>query len=140
VLDRELDVSRGDWLLAAADAPASTDDFDDTPVASPIPVARELTATVAWLDNEALVPGRVYWALHGHRWVKAKVRRIVHQVHIETLAETAAEQLPANAIGVVELLLQEPIAALPYSRSRGLGALVLVDTASHATSGAVMLN
>jgi sulfate adenylyltransferase subunit 1 len=103
-------------------------------------VARELTATVAWLDNEALVPGRVYWALHGHRWVKAKVRRIVHQVHIETLAETAAEQLPANAIGVVELLLQEPIAALPYSRSRGLGALVLVDTASHATSGAVMLN
>jgi sulfate adenylyltransferase subunit 1 len=139
VLDRELDVSRGDWLLAAGEAAPAADDFDDTPVASPIPVARELTATVAWLDNEALVPGRVYWALHGHRWVKAKVRRIVHQVNIETLAETDAEQLPPNAIGVVELLLQEPIAALPYTRSRGLGALVLVDTASHATAGAVML-
>ena len=99
-----------------------------------------MTATIAWLDNEPLVPGRVYWALHGHRWVKAKVRRIVHQLHIETLAQADASQLPPNAIGVVELVLQEPIAALPYTRSRGLGALVLVDTATHATAGAVMLH
>ncbi|MDP3520173.1 MAG: GTP-binding protein [Hydrogenophaga sp.] len=138
VLDRELDVSRGDWLLAVDTTTPSADEFDDTPALA-VPVAREVTATVAWLDNEPLVPGRVYWALHGHRWVKAKVRRIVHQVNIETLAETDAAQLPANAIGVVELVLQEPIAALPYTRSRGLGALVLVDTASHATAGAVML-
>jgi len=138
VLDRELDVSRGDWLLAVDTTTPSADEFDDTPALA-VPVAREVTATVAWLDNEPLVPGRVYWALHGHRWVKAKVRRIVHQVNIETLAETDAAQLPPNAIGVVELVLQEPIAALPYTRSRGLGALVLVDTASHATAGAVML-
>jgi len=139
VLDRELDVSRGDWLLAVDASAPGADEFDEAP-ASPIPVAREVTATVAWLDNEPLVPGRVYWALHGHRWVKAKVRRIVHQIHIETLAETDATQLPPNAIGVVELVLQEPIATLPYTRSRGLGALVLVDTASHATAGAVMLH
>ena len=56
------------------------------------------------------------------------------------MAETDAAQLPPNAIGVVELVLQEPIATLPYTRSRGLGALVLVDTASHATAGAVMLH
>ena len=130
VLDREVDVSRGDWLLAVEE--------NDTPAT--LTSSRDLRATVAWLDDETLVPGRVYWALHGHRWVKAKVRRIVHQVNIETLAETDAEQLPPNAIGVVELLLQEPIAALPYTRSRGLGALVLVDTASHATAGAVMLS
>ena len=138
VLDRELDVSRGDWLLAVDTTTPSADEFDDTPALA-VPVAREVTATVAWLDNEPLVPGRVYWALHGHRWVKAKVRRIVHQVNIETLLETDAAQLPPNAIGLVELVLQEPIAALPYTRSRGLGALVLVDTASHATAGAVML-
>jgi sulfate adenylyltransferase subunit 1 len=138
VLDRELDVSRGDWLLAVDATAPSADAFDEAP-ATAIPVAREVTATVASLDNEPLVPGRVYWALHGHRWVKAKVRRIVHQVNIETLAETDAAQLPPNAIGVVELVLQEPIAALPYTRSRGLGALVLVDIASHATAGAVML-
>ena len=92
------------------------------------------------MDDEALVAGRVYWALHGHRWVKAKVKRIVHRVNINTLEETDATQLEPNAIGHVELLLQEAIPAAAYARSRVLGALILVDTASHKTSGAVLVN
>jgi sulfate adenylyltransferase subunit 1 len=126
ILDRELDVSRGDVLLATEGFGAS-------------PGKRELTATVSWMDDEPLLPGRVYWALHGHRWVKAKVQRIVHQVNIQTLAQQPATQLDANAIGVVELVLQAPIAALPFAQSRTLGSLVLVDTASHKTSGAALI-
>jgi sulfate adenylyltransferase subunit 1 len=126
ILDRELDVSRGDVLLA-------TEGFGDAPG------KRELTATVAWMDDEPLLPGRLYWALQGHRWVKAKVQRIVHQVNIQTLAQQPATQLDANAIGVVELVLQAPIAALPFAQSRILGSLVLVDTASHKTSGAALI-
>ena len=126
ILDRELDVSRGDVLLATEGFGAS-------------PGKRELTATVAWMDDEPLLPGRLYWALQGHRWVKAKVQRIVHQVHIQTLAQQPATQLDANAIGVVELVLQAPIAALPFAQSRTLGSLVLVDTASHKTSGAALI-
>ena len=45
-----------------------------------------------------------------------------------------------NAIGHIELALQEPLATLPYAQSRALGSLVLVDTASHKTSGAVLVN
>jgi sulfate adenylyltransferase subunit 1 len=126
ILDRELDVSRGDVLLA-------TEGFGDSPG------KRNLTATVAWMDDEPLLPGRLYWALQGHRWVKAKVQRIVHQVNIQTLAQQPATQLDANAIGVVELVLQAPIAALPFAQSRILGSLVLVDTASHKTSGAALI-
>ena len=126
ILDRELDVSRGDWLLA-------TGGFE------PALGSREITATVAWMDEEPLVPGRLYWALQGHRWVKAKIKRIVHQVNINTLETHEATQLEANAIGVVELALLEPIAALPYLQSRILGSLVLVDTASHKTSGAALV-
>lgn len=126
ILDRELDVSRGDWLLA-------TGGFE------PALGSREITATVAWMDEEPLVPGRLYWALQGHRWVKAKIKRIVHQVNINTLETHEATQLEANAIGVVELALLEPIAALPYLQSRVLGSLVLVDTASHKTSGAALV-
>jgi len=123
ILDREVDVSRGDWLLApGALAPS-----------------REVSATVAWLDDEPLVAGRVYWALHGHRWVKAKVKRIVHKLDVNTLAEQDADHLEPNSIGHVELALQEPLATLPYARSRALGSLVLVDTASHKTSGAVLV-
>jgi len=126
VLDREVDVSRGDWILAVEPQTTFT-------------VSRELTTTMAWMDDEPLVAGRVYWALHGHRWVKAKVKRIVHKLNINTLAEEEATQLDPNAIGHVELSLQEPVATLPYSQSRVLGAMVLVDTASHKTAGAVLL-
>ena len=124
ILDREVDVSRGDWLLAV-------DSF--TP-------SREITATIAWMDDEPLVAGRLYWALHGHRWVKAKIKRVVHKLDINTLAELDATQLEPNAIGHVEIALQEPIAAVPYTLSRGMGSLVLVDTASHKTSGAVLVS
>jgi sulfate adenylyltransferase subunit 1 len=39
----------------------------------------------------------------------------------------------------VDLALQEPIPVEPYARSRLLGSLVLVDTATHKTSGAVLV-
>ena len=126
ILDRELDVSRGDWLLASTGF--------EPPLGS-----REVTATVAWMDEEPLVPGRLYWALQGHRWVKAKMMRIVHQIDINTLATHDAAKLEVNAIGVVEMAFLEPIAALPYKQSRVLGSLILVDTASHKTSGAALV-
>ena len=125
VLDREVDVSRGDWLLASEGAPEGQ---------------RQLSTTIAWMDDEPLVAGRLYWALHGHRWVKAKVQRVVHRLNVNTLAEEEATELPPNAIGHVTLALQEPLVTLPFAQSRILGALVLVDTASHKTSGAVLVN
>jgi sulfate adenylyltransferase subunit 1 len=145
VLDREVDVSRGDWLLSTATiAPPSdggtVDEFADSTPTKYFQPTREIQATVAWMDDEPLVAGRVYWALHGHRWIKAKVKRIVHSLDINTLQEHDATQIEPNAIGHIELSLQEPVAALPYSQSRILGALILVDTASHKTSGALLLN
>ena len=143
VLDREVDVSRGDWLLAHTPdtAAASDDDFaDNAPAQGHFHPSRDLKATVAWMDDEPLVAGRVYLALHGHRWIKAKVKRIVHSLDINTLQEHDATQILPNAIGHIELVLQEPIAALPYQQSRVLGSLILVDTASHKTSGALLLN
>ena len=141
-LDREVDVSRGDWLLAQITPDADpADDFAETPKPRAfVEPSREIKATVAWMDDEPLVAGRVYLALHGHRWIKAKVKRIVHSLDVNTLEEHDATQILPNAIGHIEVALQEPIAALPYAQSRVLGALILVDTASHKTSGALLLN
>jgi sulfate adenylyltransferase subunit 1 len=125
VLDREVDVSRGDWLVAAD---------------SGLEGKQQIDTTIAWMDDEPLVPGRLYWALHGHRWVKAKVQRIVHRLNIHTLSEEEASELAANAVGHVTLAFQEPLMTLPFAKSRVLGALILVDTASHKTSGAVLVN
>ncbi len=124
VLDRELDVSRGDWLLA-----------DDAALAQ----NQTVSGTVAWMDDAPLVVGRAYWVLHGHRWIKAKVQRITHRLDVNTLAETAATELEPNAIGHITLSLQQPIAALAFGQSRVLGALIVVDTATHATAGALLI-
>jgi len=124
VLDHEVDVSRGDWLLAQD---------------SPVKAETNLNLTLAWLDDEPLVAGRVYWALHGHRWVKAKVSRILHRLDINTLAEHEATELPSNSIGHVQLAFQQPLVCLPFEQSRILGSLVLVDTASHKTSAAALI-
>ncbi|WP_090047062.1 sulfate adenylyltransferase subunit 1 [Limnohabitans sp. 2KL-27] len=129
VLDREVDVSRGDWLLAEKSETLGAPEGQ-----------RQLSTTIAWMDDEPLVVGRQYWALHGHRWVKVKVQRVVHRLNVNTLAEEEATELPPNAIGHVTLALQEPLATLPFAQSRTLGALVLVDTASHRTAGAVLVN
>ena len=126
ILDSEIDISRGDWLLA------------EVPGSSTAGETR-VRATVAWLDDEALVPGRTYWALHGHQWVKAKVTRVINQIDIATLDTHHVEQLPANAIGSVELSLLQALPVLPFSQSRVRGSLVLVDMASHRTAGAVLV-
>ena len=123
VLDHEVDVSRGDWILQN----------------HAFTTSRDISATVAWMDDEPLVAGRAYLALHGNRWVKAKIKRIVHKLNIETLAQEDADRLDPNAIGHLEITLQEPLATLPFLRSRTLGALVLVDTASHKTAGALLV-
>ena len=124
VLDREVDVSRGDWLIDG--------EADWQP-------QQRLTVTLAWLDDTPLEPGRVYWALHGHRWVKAKVLAITSQLDVHTLVRSRAERLEANAIGQVELQLQQGLLTLPFERSRQLGALVLVDAATHRTAGAALV-
>ncbi len=122
ILDREIDLSRGDWLTSDRGEPASNC----------------ITATVAWLDSRPLRTGDTYWALHGHRWTKAKVAAIEHQIDIQTLATIPTDQLDMNGIGSVHLQLQTPLPVRPYAVHRSLGSLILVDPSTHATAGAVM--
>jgi sulfate adenylyltransferase subunit 1 len=124
ILDREVDLSRGDSVV-------------DEGLASQ--GSQQLQVTLAWMDEEPLVPGRTYWALHGHRWVKAKVTQIAHRRNIHTLAQEPADSLAVNEIGNIRLQLQEAVLALPFAQSRVLGALILVDASSHATAGAALV-
>ena len=123
VLDRQLDVSRGDWL-AAPGSLHSTQRF---------------AATLAWLDIEAAVPGRKYWLRHGNRWVQARLVCVQHRLDIHTLAPLAAEQLQVNDIGDVVFDLQAPLPLSTFADNRIGGALIVVDPASHRTSGALLV-
>ncbi len=123
VLDRHLDVSRGDWIGAAGQLQA----------------VHTFTATLAWLDTEAAVAGRRYWLRHGHRWVQGRITQVQHRLNIHTLASEPAQTLQVNEIGQVVVQLQEALPVLPYAISRDAGALIVVDAASHATSGALLV-
>ncbi len=122
ILDTELDVSRGDWLLAQT-----------------CPNTTTLQATLSWLDDEPLVCGRAYWILHGHRWVKAKVSRVRQRLDIQTFESENAMQLRANDIGDVDISLSAPLPSRPYNESRSMGAFILVDPASNKTAAAGLI-
>jgi len=124
VLDREIDVSRGD-VLAAADAP--------------VRVADALSARLIWLYDTPLMAGREYLVKLGTRSVPGSVGRIRHRIDVNTREAEHAESLGLNDLGSVELHLQAPIAFEPYADSRELGGFILIDRQTNATVGVGMI-
>ena len=124
VLDRQLDVSRGDWVAA----PASLEG------------TQRARATLAWLDTEPAVVGRKYWVRHGNRWVHARITSIEHRLDIHTLQASDARELAVNEIGEVTVEFQQALPLEPYAANRVGGALILVDATSNRTSGALLIN
>ncbi|WP_374662830.1 sulfate adenylyltransferase subunit 1 [Inhella sp.] len=124
ILDRQLDVSRGDWIVSPGKA---------------VPQNR-FPATLAWLDTEPAVAGRKYWVRHGNRWVQARIQSIDSVLDIHTLQAQDAHELPVNAIGRVQMEVQHEIPVEPFEFNRVGGALIVVDPASHRTSGALLVD
>ena len=123
VLDRQLDVSRGDWI-------ATPSTVRDT---------RNFSATLAWLDTEPAVVGRKYWVRHGHRWVQARITSIESRLDVHTLAATDAHELAVNDIGHVLIETQQPLPLEAFETNRVGGALIIVDPTSNRTSGALLV-
>jgi sulfate adenylyltransferase subunit 1 len=123
VLDRQLDVSRGDWLATPGNLQA----------------ARRFKATLAWLDTEPATPGRKYVVRHGNRWVQARLSTIHDRLDIHTLQPQPADKLGVNEIGEVTFELQQALPLAPYADNRVGGALIVVDPASNRTSGALLV-
>ena len=126
VLDRDVDVSRGD-VLSHADAPAR--------------VARAFEAELCWLDAQALNPARRYLLKHGTRLTSAKVREVLSQRDIHELQEVAnaTGTLAMNDIGRVTLVTREALALDSYADAPATGAFILIDEATHQTAAAGMV-
>jgi len=122
-LDRQLDVSRGDWI-------ATPDTVKDT---------NRFSATLAWLDTEPAVIGRKYSVRHGNRWVQARITAIESRLDIHTLEKTDAHELAVNEIGQVLIETQQPLPVEAYATNRVGGSLIIVDPASNRTSGALLV-
>ncbi len=121
----EVDCSRGD-VIVAADAPPE--------------VADQFQATIVWMDQEELLPGRAYWLKLGTQTVSATVQPPRHVICVNTMAELSAKTLALNDIGVAEVYTDRPIVFEPYADSHDLGGFILIDKLTNATVAAGMLN
>lgn len=124
VLEDEVDISRGD-VISTKDTPAE--------------VADQFEATLVWMQDEPMMPGRAYLMKIGTRTVTATVTDIKHKVNVNTLEHLAAKQLALNEIAVVKLGIDRPVAFDPYESVRETGGFILIDRISNATIGAGML-
>ena len=124
-LQDEVDVSRGD-VLVRADAPAS--------------VSAQLQATVVWMHEEPLLPGRPYFLKIGTQTATATVTNLKHKINVNTLEHLAAKKLDLNEIGVCNLNLDRAVAFDPYRENRALGGFILIDRITNDTVAAGMIH
>ncbi len=122
-LDREVDASRGDLLVAAEGRPQVSD---------------QIAAHIIWMSDEALLPGRAYVLKTATRTVGATVSELKHRIDVQSFQPHAAKTLSLNDIGFANLSLAEPIAFDPYEENRTTGSFILIDRFSNATAAAGM--
>jgi bifunctional enzyme CysN/CysC len=121
----EIDVGRGDVIASAQSPPGVGDQFE---------------ATLVWLAEDPLLPGRSYLMQTGPAAAVATVAPLKYRLDVDSLERMAASQLEAGEIGVCELELDRPIAFDPYSAVRDMGGFVLIDRISSDTLAGGMLN
>jgi bifunctional enzyme CysN/CysC len=123
-LEDELDVSRGDMVVSAANRPA---------------VANRFSATICWMAEKPLDPATPYVLMQTSRQVRAFVSAVDFRVDVDTLEEEVTDSLGWNEIGVVQLTSSEPIFFDRYDRNRITGSFILVDPHSNGTVAAGMI-
>ncbi|MGD9814829.1 MAG: sulfate adenylyltransferase subunit CysN [Hyphomonadaceae bacterium] len=124
-LDSEIDCSRGDVIAAAE---------------SPCEIADQFQATLIWMSDKPLFPGRRYWLKIGAKTVTATITDLRHAFDIDTLSERPAKQLEINDIGVGNVSLDRPVAFDPFEQNRELGGFILIDQDTAETAGAGMIH
>jgi bifunctional enzyme CysN/CysC len=121
----EIDCSRGDVIALADHPPETADQFE---------------ATIVWMADEPMLPGRPYWLKIGTQTVTATIQQPKYQVNVNTMEQLAARTLELNAIGVANLSTDRRITFEAYADNRTLGGFILIDKISNATVAAGMLH
>ena len=121
----EIDISRGDVLST---------------VEAPIGAADQFEATIVWMAEEPMLPGRSYLLKLGTKTVTATSAAPKYKVNVNTLEHLAAKKLDLNEIGVCNLSFDQQVAFDPYKDNRDTGGFILIDRLTNSTVGAGLLN
>ncbi len=123
-LEDEIDVSRGDMIVRSGNVPHVDEKFD---------------ATIVWMDEEPLVPGKPYLIKHAAKQVAGTISTMRYLIDVNTLHRTDAPSLKLNEIGRCAVSLNEPLCFDDYGRNHGTGAFIIIDRISNVTVGAGMI-
>lgn len=123
-LDREIDLSRGD-LIVAAEAPCEVSD--------------QFEAELVWMDSEPGYVGRRYSFQLGTSQANASLTDIKFKYDVNTFEQLSGRELSFNEIANVQITLDAEIPFEAYTDCPGLGAFVLIDRYTNATVAAGMI-
>jgi sulfate adenylyltransferase large subunit len=117
-LDREIDISRGDLLVAQKD-----------------PLTPVLGAQVQLLNmsERALLENGSFIFKNGVMEVPVTLTKIIHKINIETYAPQSASVLKLNEIASVDLSFGKPALLDSFKNNQELGSFILIDRYSHET-------
>lgn len=121
----EIDCSRGD-VIVQADAPCE--------------VADQFEATLVWMAEAEMLPGRPYLLKIGTQTVSATITEPKYEVNVNTTEHLASKTLGLNAIGVVNIATDRPVPFEAYGDNSDLGGFILIDRMTNATIAAGMLH
>jgi bifunctional enzyme CysN/CysC len=121
----EIDISRGDVICAAHDPAGLADQFE---------------ASIAWMSEEPMLPGRAYLIKIGASMVGGKLAKPKYVVEVNTLEHLVAKTLQVNDVGVCTLTLERAVAFEPYAVNRDMGSFIIIDRLSNQTIGAGVLH
>ncbi len=123
-LEDEIDISRGDVISGTSALPGIADQFN---------------ATIIWMNDEHLLPGRPYWLKIGTQLVTATVTDLKCKINVNTLEHLAAKTLELNEIGEANVSLDRAIAFDPYNENQETGGFILIDRITNTTVAAGLI-
>jgi len=124
-LDDEIDISRGDLIIGQQTNPPT--------------IADKFKATIVWMTEQAMTPGRQYVIKLATRSVSGSVSMIHHRIDVNTLEHHDANELKLNEIASCTVAVNAPVVFDPYKRNKGTGAFIVIDRLTNVTVGAGMI-
>jgi bifunctional enzyme CysN/CysC len=124
VLADEIDLSRGDMLVAPSDRPAVADQF---------------AAHLIWIDDEKMMPHRSYLIRCGSQWAAAEITSVKHKISIDTLEHISGDTLELNELCACNISTNRPLVFDPYSANCKTGSFILVNRLTNQTAAAGMI-
>ncbi len=124
-LEDEIDISRGDVIIGQQ---------QNTPS-----IADKFKATIVWMTEQAMTPGRQYVIKLATRSVSGSVSMIHHRIDVNTLEHHDANALNLNEIGSCTVAVNAPVVFDAYQRNKTTGSFIIIDRLTNVTVGAGMI-